>query len=628
MKTKRTRLRSRVIPAIASALSVAFLASAQVTNQLTKKVSSSHTDGNDIIGSVTYNYTMKVILTGPQYVTYASPGMITAEIDASTSTILKDGLFTTVPRGTIAEFFGSGGQIGLITVGLQPYTSSIKVTPPDYFNGTGANDVSANINTAFVGAWMFSFGIQEGPFSISATPPAMGCPISLQGSTHGGTNEIDIADSVNEPTTAINAKTEDGLFADGGSIVLGGSVVYESTNGMADIGVCSLNVTMNCAVVPPQLTPIANIGLLAASKTASVTVQYIRGDHLINDNHPTLTASASPSQIGPNQTTTITVQIYNPSPDLSTANGTLNFSGIGLNGAIPVPTQYQGITIPPHSSVTETFQILPVTAGSYNPVINFQTGWQAPVPAAVTMPQPISVNAPFTATGPDIPVAVQSIPSGLSFTVDGTTYTSAKTFNWGAGSSHTIGTRATQNGGPDIQYLWSSWSDFGAVSHTVSPTAATTYTANFTTQYFLTMDAGTGGSVSPASGWIAAGAPVQIKASADSNYGFSDWTGSGVGSYSGNFSSTFIQMNTPITEIADFTAIGSPSSFDLIPLAGNEFQNTLSGPSLGKQAVLQTSTDLKSLAPVQTNTDIESTLKSTNPSNPSVKGQYFRATVN
>jgi len=34
-----------------------------------------------------------------------------------------------------------------------------------------------------------------------------------------------------------------------------------------------------------------------------------------------------------------------------------------------------------------------------------------------------------------------------------------------------------------IQYVWSSWSDSGAMSHTVAPSANMTYTANFTTQY-------------------------------------------------------------------------------------------------------------------------------------------------
>jgi len=40
----------------------------------------------------------------------------------------------------------------------------------------------------------------------------------------------------------------------------------------------------------------------------------------------------------------------------------------------------------------------------------------------------------------------------------------------------------------------------------------TTNTANFTTQFYLTMNAGTGGSVSPGSGWNNSGASVNISA--------------------------------------------------------------------------------------------------------------------
>lgn len=58
-----------------------------------------------------------------------------------------------------------------------------------------------------------------------------------------------------------------------------------------------------------------------------------------------------------------------------------------------------------------------------------------------------------------------------------------------------------QNGATGVRYVWSKWSDSGAISHTVAPITSKTYTATFNTQYFLTMSAGTGGKVTPASGW-------------------------------------------------------------------------------------------------------------------------------
>src|SRR5947207_2199743 len=97
------------------------------------------------------------------------------------------------------------------------------------------------------------------------------------------------------------------------------------------------------------------------------------------------------------------------------------------------------------------------------------------------------------------------------------------------------------------------WSDSGAISHTVAPTTNKTYTATFTTQYYLTMVAGAGGTVTPASGWKNSGAVVSIHAMPTSGYSFSNWTGSGTGSYSGTNNPASITMNGPITETASFT---------------------------------------------------------------------------
>ena len=83
-----------------------------------------------------------------------------------------------------------------------------------------------------------------------------------------------------------------------------------------------------------------------------------------------------------------------------------------------------------------------------------------------------------------VQVTVQTNLAGLTFTVDGTTYTSAQTFSWVPGSSHTIATTSPQNGGTGVRYVWSNWTGGGAISHTVAPTTNTTYTANFTHAIF------------------------------------------------------------------------------------------------------------------------------------------------
>jgi len=148
---------------------------------------------------------------------------------------------------------------------------------------------------------------------------------------------------------------------------------------------------------------------------------------------------------------------------------------------------------------------------------------------------------------------VRTNPIGRTFSVDGTTYSSQQQFTWVAGSSHTIATTSPQSGGSGVQYVWKKWSDHGAISHVVAPTTNKTYTAVFQTQYFLTMSAGPGGAVQPASGWHNAGASVVIKAKANSGFTFVGWVGSGTGSYTGTNNPGSIIMGGPITEMGNFS---------------------------------------------------------------------------
>ena len=120
----------------------------------------------------------------------------------------------------------------------------------------------------------------------------------------------------------------------------------------------------------------------------------------------------------------------------------------------------------------------------------------------------------------------------LSFALDGATLASSVTCTWAQGSNHTIGTTSLQSGGSGIQYLYNGWSDGGGLSHAITvPASSTAYTANFRTQYYLTMTHGTGGTVSPSSGWKNSGSTVSISATPTNNnqvsYSFAGWTGSG-----------------------------------------------------------------------------------------------------
>lgn len=99
-------------------------------------------------------------------------------------------------------------------------------------------------------------------------------------------------------------------------------------------------------------------------------------------------------------------------------------------------------------------------------------------PLTVTMNSPVSETANFTLN--QISVTVGTNVSGLSFSVDGTTYTASKMLTWTIGDMHTIATTTPQILAASGGYAFSSWSDSGAISHTVTAAAATTsYTATF-----------------------------------------------------------------------------------------------------------------------------------------------------
>ena len=229
-------------------------------------------------------------------------------------------------------------------------------------------------------------------------------------------------------------------------------------------------------------------------------------------------------------------------------------------------TQYQltmsagsGGSVSPASGFRDAGSIVSISA---TPDAGFQfTGWTGSGsesysgpnnPASVTMNAPISEAAAFTPVS--IPVTIGTSPVGRSFTVDGTTYTSAQTLNWVAGTSHTISTSSPQAGGAGTQYVWTGWSDGGALSHTVAPTSAITYTASFKTQYQLSMNAGAGGTVSPSSGFRDAGSTVSISAAPDAGFTFSGWSGTGPGSYTGSSNPASVTMSGPITEAASFVS--------------------------------------------------------------------------
>ncbi len=146
---------------------------------------------------------------------------------------------------------------------------------------------------------------------------------------------------------------------------------------------------------------------------------------------------------------------------------------------------------------------------------------------------------------------VTTAPAGLSIVVDGVTYKSPQTFQWGKGSKHTISTTASQPASAGTQYVWSNWSDSGALSHSIVAAAPTaTYVATFGTQYYLSTNASPaeGGSIAPPSGWYAANTRISATATPNSTYIFAGFTGA----LTGPTSPQSFTLTAPATVTAAF----------------------------------------------------------------------------
>jgi hypothetical protein len=265
-----------------------------------------------------------------------------------------------------------------------------------------------------------------------------------------------------------------------------------------------------------------------------------------------------------------TQYVFNNWSDGGTISHGVTAPAIATTYTASFDTQYQlttavspstdGTVTPPSGNYYNAGSVVPINA---TPNSGFQFNNWTSSPDNVANPNAasttITMNAPESVTANFIPatvqVTVETNPGGLSFTVDSINYTSTQTFTWNVGSSHSISTTTPQAGSPGTQFVFNNWSDGGAISHNVTaPSTATTYTANFDTQYQLTTAANPveGGTVSPASGnYYNANTVVPLSATPNGGYSFSNWTGNVADPNSAN---TTVTMSAPQSVTANFTS--------------------------------------------------------------------------
>ena len=198
------------------------------------------------------------------------------------------------------------------------------------------------------------------------------------------------------------------------------------------------------------------------------------------------------------------------------------------------------------------------------------SSWSATPSSSVTFANPNSAATTMTLSGAaaitatlsqsTVTITITSSPTGSGFvTVDGNAVTTPQIFYWAPGATHTIAASTTPvSGGTGIQYVYTSWSDSGAQSHTYTvPSSAATVAANFKTQYqvtFAVSPSGAGTTTPSAATWFDAGVAGQsISATATSGYTFSSWSASPSGSIT-FVSSTSASTTMTVTAASTVTA--------------------------------------------------------------------------
>jgi len=126
---------------------------------------------------------------------------------------------------------------------------------------------------------------------------------------------------------------------------------------------------------------------------------------------------------------------------------------------------------------------------------------------------PKTIRADF---GIEYIVVVTTFPAGRSLIVDGVSVPTPQTYWWPPGSTHSLDVSSPQEVG-DTRFVFDSWSDGGAMNHSVVVTAPATHTASFVTEFRMTVATAPSGLQIIADGVIAT-APQSYWWSSGSNH--------------------------------------------------------------------------------------------------------------
>ena len=488
------------------------------------------TPGGGTSNPLTFTITAAALIT-PTVAVSPSPTSITTAQALSVTVTVSGGSGNPTPTGSVT--LTSGTYVSAATT-LSGGTATINIPAGSLTAGTDTLTVSYTPDASSTSI----YNSATGTGSVTVTTPAKITPtVTVSPSPTSITTAqalsvtVTVSGGSGNPTPIGSVTLTSGTYVSAATTLVSGTATINIPAGSLTAGTDTLTVSYT-----PDSSSTSTYN--SATGTGSVTVTTPA------KTTPTVAVTPSPTSITTAQALSVTITVSggsgNPTP---TGSVTLT-SGTYVSAATTLVSGTATINIPAGSLTagTDTLTVNYTPDSSSTSTYNSATGTNTVVVTAATVQETVGTS-----------------PAGLSFSVDGTTYTSTQILTWTVGSSHTIATTSPQTTG-GTQNTFVSWSDDGAISHSViAGSLAATDTATFNTSYQLTTAASpsSGGTVSPASGtFYAAGTQVNLSATPNSGYTFTSWTGNVA---SASSASTIVTMSAPQSVTANFSAIPAPT---------------------------------------------------------------------
>ena len=468
----------------------------------------------------------------PQNATMSAPVSVTANFNVSEAiattpaglSLTVDGAGCTSP---CARYWSPGSSHTIGTTATQPGAAGTQYL---FANWSDSGALSHSITTPSTpSAYTAGFGTQ---YYLTTSAGAGGSIAPASGWYNSGA------------VAAVSATANAGYQFSGFTGGLSGTTTPQNAT-------MSAPVTVSAGFLPTQTITTVPAGLSLAvdgtACTAPCTFAWSSGT-----NHTIAAAATQPGSAGVQYAFTSWSDAGPASHSVTVAATPASYTATFATQFYLTTSAGAGGSIAPASGWYNAGSVVSVSASANagNVFSGFSNGLNG-----TTTPQNVTMNAPVTVAASFVAVfteTITTIPAGLALTIDGAACTSPCSPQWTAGSTHTIATPATQAGATGTQYAFGNWSDAGAVSHTVTaPASAASYTANFTTQYYLTTSAGSGGTIAPTSGWYSSGSVVAVSATPAANYQFTGFAGG----LTGIASPQNVTLTAPVTVTAGFIAL-------------------------------------------------------------------------